>query len=494
MRPFQSGKILASSIKNLLFDNQLLSGIYMSDYNLLPERKNEMILRKPVLAAAVCASLLAGCGGGDSDGVSGIVPGASSNYILVAWNDLGMHCLNPTYDTAVILPPYNTVWAQVLKRGNPPQVVTSGVTVSYRILNNETSQKTQTGKFDFTQFWANAVKLFKTTLALDKGLNLDDPGVSNGLSGTMLAKGDHFQVSGIPVVPYNDGSTVRNPYQVAEITVRDSSGTVVAQTRATVPTSEEINCGKCHAVGGTVTDVFNDILARHDAGGHGTTLLTQKPVLCASCHGSPALGTTGPGSSGKYLSQAIHGFHDGKTTSAGVAIGCYDCHPGESTKCNRSIKHTDAVGNCTNISCHGSMATIASSISAGRIPWVSEPKCVTCHSGVPQVDTGSILYRNAKGHGGVYCAGCHGSPHAMYPVDTTQDITGNYQPLQYQVKAMVLGDCRNCHSSSRGEGNASEFASEHGSKTSACNVCHTGFQNAGSTANWPHQFQWKDRR
>lgn len=68
-----------------------------------------MILRKPVLAAAVCASLLAGCGGGDSDGVSGIVPGASSNYILVAWNDLGMHCLNPTYDTAVILPPYNTV-------------------------------------------------------------------------------------------------------------------------------------------------------------------------------------------------------------------------------------------------------------------------------------------------------------------------------------------------------------------------------------------------
>ena len=158
-----------------------------------------------------------------------------------------MHCLNPTYDTAVILPPYNTVWAQVLKRGNPPQVVTSGVTVSYRILNNTTSQKTLAGTFDFRQFWTNAVKLFKTTLALDKGLNLDDPGVSNGLSGIMLAKGDHFQVSGIPVVPYDDGSSVRNPYQVAEITVKDASGAVVAQTRATVPTSEEINCGKCHA-------------------------------------------------------------------------------------------------------------------------------------------------------------------------------------------------------------------------------------------------------
>ena len=73
------------------------------------------------------------------------------------------------------------------------------------------------------------------------------------MSGNMLAKGDHFQVSGIPVVPYDHGSTVRNPYQVAEITVRNSSGVVIAQTQATVPTSEEINCGKCHAVGATTT-------------------------------------------------------------------------------------------------------------------------------------------------------------------------------------------------------------------------------------------------
>ena len=44
----------------------------------------------------------------------------SARYVVLAWNDLGMHCLNPTYDTAVILPPYNTVWAQVIQRGNPP--------------------------------------------------------------------------------------------------------------------------------------------------------------------------------------------------------------------------------------------------------------------------------------------------------------------------------------------------------------------------------------
>jgi len=439
-----------------------------------------MNLRYLILATVFCAALLEGCGGGDNEGTSQNIPAASSAYIVVAWNDLGMHCLNPSYDTAVILPPYNTVWAQVIKRANPPQVVTTGLTVSYRIINNTTSQKGL-----FTQFWTYALQLFGAAPALDKGLNLDDPAISNGLSGNMIVKGTHFQVSGIPVVPYEDGSNVANPYQVAEISVKDASGAVIAQTRATVPTSEEINCGKCHAAGGTVTQVFNDVLLKHDQG-TGTTLLSQKPVLCASCHGSPVLGQTGAGTSGKYLSQAIHGFH--ATLPVAQQPSCYDCHPGASTKCNRSTKHTAADGNCTNISCHGSLANVASSITAGRVPWVTEPKCATCHSGVPQVDTGTTLYRNAVGHGGVYCAGCHGSPHAMVPSNQPSD---NYQALQYQGQAFVLGDCRICHSTSRGGG--SDFAKEHSGKTSACNVCHTGFLNAANTASYPHQFQWKTR-
>lgn len=436
-----------------------------------------MVLKKIAPVFMLATALICGCGMGEGEeGSNNSIPATSAAYIVVAWNDLGMHCLNPSYDTAVILPPYNTVWAQVIKRGSPPQVVTSGLTVSYRILNNTTSQKGL-----FSQFWTYAQQLFGITPALDKGLNLESGGPSNGLSGTMVAKGDHFQVNGIPVVPYDDGSSTRNPYQVAEITVKDTNGTVVAQTRATVPTSDEINCGKCHAVGGTVTQIFNDVLTKHDAL-HGTTLLSQKPVLCSKCHGSPALGTTGPGSSGKYLSYAIHNSHSSR------GAGCYDCHPGATTKCNRSTKHTAADGNCTNASCHGTMANVAATITAGRVPWVTEPKCATCHTGVPQVDTGTTLYRNAIGHGGVYCAGCHGSPHAMVPSNQASD---NYQALQYQAKAMVLGDCRNCHGSSRGGGN--NFAGEHSGRTSACNICHTGFVNAGNTANYPHQFQWKSR-
>jgi hypothetical protein len=395
-----------------------------------------------------------------------------ARYVALAWNDLGMHCLNPTYDTAVILPPYNTVWTQVVKRGNPPQVVTTGLTASYRIVNNTKSAS----KRSFGQFWDNCLKLFGITLARDTGLNLEDASIHNGLAGTMIAKSTHFQANGIPVVPVDDAGTW-DPYQVIEVTVKDQTGATLAVTKTTIPTSDEINCAKCHG-----TDAFKDMLAKHDRD-RGTSLTTSTPVLCAKCHGSPALGATGPGPVGVYLSKAIHGFH------ADQGAACYDCHPGAKTTCSRSVAHTAADGNC--VSCHGNVARVAGSIVSGRVPWVSEPKCADCHAGVSGVDTGAVLYRNASGHGGVSCAACHGSPHAMAP---SQKTTDNLQFVAYQGKAMSIGDCRVCHRNSQGEG-AGEFAQEHGTGkiANACFTCHTGFSNAGATRGWPHSFQWKRR-
>ncbi len=445
--------------------------------------KSYGIRMSSVLASVVLAgSLLTGCGGGDAGRSTASATGstgqldalrATSNasYLVVAWNDLGMHCLNPDYDTAVILPPYNTLWAQVIQRNNPPKVVTKGLTVEYRVVNNTYSY----GKRSYGGFWDYVVQLFGVSLDRDKGLNLDDPQVHNGLAGTMLAKGDHFQASGIPVTPVSDDNAW-SPYQVAEITVKDSRGNVVAQTRTTIPTSDEINCAKCHGA-----SPFQDILRKHDAM-HGTKLVDQKPVLCASCHGSPVLGQQGPGTSGKYLSQAIHGSH----ATRGAA--CYDCHPGATTKCSRSLAHTAPDGNCQT--CHGTMADVASSVASGaRTPWLGEPACVTCHTGVAGVGTGTALYRASAGHGGVYCEGCHGSPHAMVP---SREASDNYEAIQYQGAAKTLASCGACHASSRGENG--NFLDEHGTgKTrSACNVCHTGFTNP-STDRWPHAFQWKDR-
>lgn len=420
---------------------------------------------------AACGS--SGGGGGDDD--NGNIPATKNDYTLLAWNDLGMHCLNPTYDTLVILPPYNTVWAQLIKRGDPPELVTTDVTLTYAMVNNSTSVDKTSSMFggDYGQFWTYAMDLFGFTPDDDVGLT------GNGLSGTMVAVGTHFEIDGIPATPVDDDG-VWDPYQVIEITATDSSGTVIAKTRATVPTSDEINCGKCHP-GNTVTEVFEDILDEHDDE-NGTNLANRlTPVLCAECHGSPVLGTSGAGSSGLYLSEAIHDSHADRGAS------CYDCHPGDTTKCNRSLAHTSADGNCE--ACHGDMENVADTISDdGRIPWETEPKCSDCHDETAEVDTGEDLYRDATGHGGVNCAGCHGSPHSMYP---SREATDNYQPIQYQGESRTLGSCAVCHSKARGDG-LGEFLDEHGGNTdnpSACAVCHTRIDTI-NPEHWPHEYEW----
>jgi hypothetical protein len=399
----------------------------------------------------------------------------TSQYVVFAWNDLGMHCLNPTYDQAVILPPYNNVLAQVVKRGNPPEIVTSGVTVSYSIFNNTTSAD----KGNFGQFWQNSARLFGVAPALNKGLNLVDPTISNGLSGDMIVKGTHFQVNGIPVTPIDDQG-VWNPYQTGVITVKDGNGTVVASTKMIVPTSDEINCSKCHGA----TNPFRDVMLKHDIK-YATNLLNSAPVLCASCHGSPALAQVGPGSAKKYLSQSIHGSH------ARFNAACYDCHPGATTRCSRSEAHTNPTGGC--LRCHGSMANVSATITLkGRVPWLNEPKCVRCHSNVPGVDTHAELYRNSTGHGGMYCVACHNSPHAMLP--SSQAVDG-FTAVQYQGKAKTIGSCSACHNSNKGEG-FGEWFEQHGSNNaeaeSACNVCHTGFLHP-IQANFPHGFLMNTR-
>jgi hypothetical protein len=158
-----------------------------------------------------------------------------------------MHCLNPSDNNAMILPPYNTVWAQVIQRGNPPRVLTTGIAVEYSIEGNTYSY----GKRSYGQLWDNVLKLFGVSLPHDKGLNLDNPAINNGLSGAMVMKADHFQVNGIPVTLVND-SGVWSPFQAAIITVKDQAGNLLATTRTTVPTSDEINCAKSMAEGQSI--------------------------------------------------------------------------------------------------------------------------------------------------------------------------------------------------------------------------------------------------
>ena len=359
----------------------------------------------------------------------------SSKYVVLAWNDLGMHCINPRFGLMAILPPFNNLWVQVLLRGGEPRIVRSGIRVFYEFPNNRTS----VGK---TDFWQVVKQLFGADVPQGVGLT------GNGLAGEMKLVNTpypHYEASGVPILPRSDDGTW-NPFQQALITVRDSTGRkILAQALMTVPVSDELHCEKCHSDGqqrniatGTVE---TNILQLHDAL-NGTSLVNRQPVLCASCHADNALGT--PGTPGvKSMSEAMHSHHG----SLPQPPACYDCHPGPNTQCNRSAIQGMGPNSATDPNCehcHGTLQNVGNTIATGRRPWLDEPNCGDCHHGA-QMDTGTTLYRHSAGHGGVACEACHNSPHAWYPSRLVQD---NWQPLTYQKDPGPIGKkCTVCHTS-----------------------------------------------
>jgi hypothetical protein len=447
---------------------------------------SERRLFLPVLLSLVLGLFLGSCstsddGGGDVTRVD--IPAASMNYIVLAWSDRGMPLMSPTYDREVLLPPYSSLRAQVVRRGDPPEIVTDGITLEYTILGNTSSYGKATADplRDYSGFWDGSFEIFGVDLAVDTGLNFVDPDVHYGLSGTMSLKGDRFEVDGVPVVPIDDAGTWE-PYQVAEIVVRDAATHVeLARTQATVPVSDEVSCGKCHGTTYRDQEVLS-VLEEHDEGLGTSFAIDGQPVLCADCHGSPALGQTEAGSSNVFLAAVVHGHHSATTAA------CYDCHPGTETLANRSKAHANDSVSCTT--CHGTLATLTTSVTSGRTPWLEEPKCSSCHTFVAEVDTGTELASNGTGHGGLSCSACHGTPHAQVPSNEEAD---DYQFLQYQGKALSLGSCRVCHSRSKGGGLMGIVIAHGGGEPTACTVCHTAPITTTNPVNFPHRFQWRGR-
>ena len=166
----------------------------------------------------------------------------ADQYKIIGWNDLGMHCMNESFANLAVLPPYNNLWAQVIRQGPNPEIVTSGVTVEYSIIDNTYSA----GK---TDFWQYAKQLFGAPLAPNVGLT------GATLAGQMHSASDHFAIEGVPLTPYRDSKPQpipQNwyPYQLAHLIARDSAtGAVLAETTTVAPVSTEMRCDTCHADG-----------------------------------------------------------------------------------------------------------------------------------------------------------------------------------------------------------------------------------------------------
>ncbi len=414
---------------------------------------------------------------------------AANNQIL-GWNNLGMHCMDSDYSVFSILPPYNTIEAQLIVNGT---LVTngSGYTITYQAVADPAGSfnSTSVGKGNF-YLWEQAI--FGTALGPDMGLaGWNMPGTNstpqamlfeqtNQPAAGVLTPVNWWRAEGIPLSPYDDALN-KNTYPMMRLIAKNGA-TPIATNDIVLPISDEMDCRACHASGtqaaaqpaaGWVWDGIQErdfrlnILRLHD----------EKQFVSNEVLYVAALAARGFNPQG-------HGFHahviDPVTSmtldSSANRSACYRCHPGSTTKCLRGAMGSAIAADgsmemqCQN--CHGSLSTVG---STNRVGWFMEPNCASCHTGTATSNNGQIrytsvfsdtngtvrlpvnqtfstqpntpaaglsLFRFSAGHGGLQCEACHGSTHAEFPSTHTND---NVRNMNLQGHAGVMVECTSCH-------------------------------------------------
>ncbi|MCP4255559.1 MAG: hypothetical protein GY775_19565 [Candidatus Scalindua sp.] len=493
----------------------------------------------------------------------GTLAAGDQQHVVLPYNDLGMHCGDLNSYPFSILPPFNTINGQLIRKGSigasKPVLLNNVIyQLQYSAASNpkdpigpgsinSTSQNYPPGtKFADAiikkgDFWDQidtedtvVSALFGVNLLPDTGLFGETmPGISNPYYANDPKKFSFydnekqwFTALGVPMIGIDDRGR-RNSYSLMRIQGKDKfSGEIMATTDVVVPVSSEVDCRDCHTKGKIGADTNarsipnapqfyhpasldiadveqaakKNIISLHNFK-HGTQLLENgKPVLCAGCHASNALGTLGEADTN--MSNAMHGHHgrlqvdnNGKLLRDSndepvlinpnnlsgqekllIAFGpdipmqenCFLCHPGKITQCFRGAMYT-AGQQCED--CHGNMLAVGGEypLKDGRIrvPWVDEPRCESCHTGHGDeavltkafddlaatplkaarprfAENPGTLYRNSIGHGGVGCEGCHGSPHAIWP-NRNPDANDNVTAIQLQGHKGSIRECTVCH-------------------------------------------------
>ena len=466
----------------------------------------------------------------------------AANSTILGWNNLGMHCMDSDYSVFTVLPPYNTIEAQLIVGG---KLVTNGTgyTVTYQALADPSGSinTTSIGKgnfYDYTPFLYGP-------LAPDKGLaNGVMPGPANirqtNLFQTLnepvhgvFTPVNWWHAEGIPITPYDDAGN-KNPYPLMRMIAWNSANQPIATNDVVLPVSDEMDCRVCHASGtqgaakpaaGWIWDGLPErdyrlnILRLHDehqfsqhgavyagalaannynpAGLYRRVTADGKPVLCALCHASEALQTAGyPGV--PPLTTSVHSRHANvmdpelKITLDNSAnrAACYRCHPGSTTRCLRgamgSAIAADGSMDMQCQSCHGNMSAVG---STSRVGWIMEPNCQGCHTGNAITNSGQIRYTSVFETNGA----------VRVPTNRTFATTLNTPPtggLNLSLYRFSVGhgglQCSACHGSTHAEfpslhanDNVRNIALQgHVGVMSECTACHT---NSPSTVSGgPH--------
>ncbi len=459
----------------------------------------------------------------------------SGNFQVFAFNDLGMHCYDPDFSVFSILPVFNVLHAQVIQKGSSPKIIGPAAKVTYQAMADGTGSINSTS-FGKTNFWVHVLALFGMNPPVDEGLlGAKMPGSVNQPQPFSWEGGstNWFAAPGIPITAVDDNNKI-NSYPLMNVHALDpANAKILSSLPVVVPVSNEMACNVCHDTGNVGASLAGvkwsksvdpaiqfreNILILHDYRNN-TTLFSSQPVLCASCHYSPALdlghtGPVGPQVMNPTLSRAVHGYHASRTTTQPPSgNACYYCHPGEKTQCARGAMDTAGLS-C--LDCHGTMNAVA---QANRQPWTDLPKCQSCHTGDAINNYGgqiirrsayadspdkattivaankrfaeqdNTLYRNSVGHNGVACESCHGSPHAEWP---SREANDNLAATAIQGHDGMITECTACHGSGlpltpnggpHGMHNVNSQAWVNGHEKfksqQACGTCH-GVTGAGT--------------
>lgn len=274
-----------------------------------------------------------------------------------------------------------------------------------------------------------------------------------------------FEAAGVPLTAFDDAGK-ENPWPLYRFQALDNSGAVLASTDVVLPISGEANCGFCHNAPGDepqgdggngaatkalvdagipVATAFDDdpeygisvplevskeyaadlnLIRLHDLK-HGSgnpdgakyspDLADQTPVVCQTCHYTPALDLAQAGPRGlqnddpvgsgnpsngrdqvvnKSMSNVMHSHHATVTGVDGAPLfpdmppavdgngnlrdpvaanqalqeTCYQCHPGRRTDCLRGAM---ASGGMLCQDCHGNMAQVGDDFTRNVQPTLS---------------------------------------------------------------------------------------------------------------------------
>jgi hypothetical protein len=461
---------------------------------------------------------------------------------ILGWNNLGMHCMDSDYSVFSVLPPYNTIEAQLIVNG---ALVTNGAgyTVTYQAVADPSGSinTTSIGKGNYAAY---VQALFGANLTADQGLaGWNMPGASNTPQAmlfeatnvpspvahpTVQTGVNWWRAEGIPLSPYDDTHT-KNPYPMMRLIARNGA-TPIATNDIVLPVSDEMDCRACHASGTSATaqpaagwvwdgiqerDFRLNILRLHDEMNFASNTLLyaaslaargfnpqglyrgvvadNQPVLCAACHASEALGAPSYGTV-PPLTASIHGFHahvidpsSGMTLdSSANRSACYRCHPGSTTKCLRGAMGgaiaADGSMEMQCQSCHGGMSTVG---STSRVGWFMEPNCASCHTGTATSNNGQIRYTS------VFTGTNFTVRLPVNPIFSTQPNIPATGLSLFRFSAGHGGlQCEACHGSTHAEFPSTHLNDNvrnikiqgHAGVMVECEACHVSMTVSSSTA------------